>query len=164
MYARKTLILDKIEFEIRKILVFPRGLITRGTWVLQARSKAPKFDGKKLVLKFSSPAVTRTAENEIVHSARAKASGEYAWVLNHLPHILQHGEFVADDSFAKLFKDENFEKRVFRYIVAEELSPITNLTNPLQLAKAFKDIILCHQWLVLHAKVMHRDVSVNNLM
>ncbi|KAF9261906.1 hypothetical protein L218DRAFT_960856 [Marasmius fiardii PR-910] len=56
------------------------------------------------------------------------------------------------------------EKKTLRIVVEDSVFPITDLINPKDLRLAFKDIIKCHQWLVTVAKIIHRDISVNNLM
>ncbi|KAJ6459435.1 hypothetical protein C8R47DRAFT_994576 [Mycena vitilis] len=56
------------------------------------------------------------------------------------------------------------ERRARRIIVEHELQPLTKLTDPHELAVAFKGIIKCHHWLYDAAKILHRDISVSNLM
>ncbi|KAJ7681464.1 hypothetical protein B0H14DRAFT_2299561, partial [Mycena olivaceomarginata] len=61
------------------------------------------------------------------------------------------------------FKDA-YEERVLRIVVQEELHPITDLTDATELAEAFKQIFECYRWLYEGPKIMHRDVSISNLM
>ncbi|KAJ6507675.1 hypothetical protein C8R47DRAFT_1208720 [Mycena vitilis] len=56
------------------------------------------------------------------------------------------------------------DRRAFRILVEKELQPLTKLTDPHELAVAFKGIIRCHYWLYDAAKILHRDISVSNLM
>ncbi|KAJ7679247.1 hypothetical protein DFH06DRAFT_1316189 [Mycena polygramma] len=56
------------------------------------------------------------------------------------------------------------ERRPLRIIAQEELQSITKLTDPQELAVAFKGLIECHHWLYETAKILHRDISLSNLM
>ncbi|KAF9254812.1 hypothetical protein L218DRAFT_967898 [Marasmius fiardii PR-910] len=60
------------------------------------------------------------------------------------------------------FGDSKNSKKTLR-VVVEDLVPITELINPEDLRVAFKDIIKGHQWLVNVARILHREISVNNL-
>ncbi|KAF9071409.1 hypothetical protein BDP27DRAFT_1322083, partial [Rhodocollybia butyracea] len=53
---------------------------------------------------------------------------------------------------------------VLRITVMTELLPIAKLTNPADLKIVFRDIFRCYRWLVEEAKILHRDVSVANIM
>ncbi|KAJ7505675.1 hypothetical protein B0H11DRAFT_1975613 [Mycena galericulata] len=57
-----------------------------------------------------------------------------------------------------------YEERVFRLILQAELRPITELHDPNKLAKTFKQIFDCYRQLHEEAKIIHRDVSITNLM
>ncbi|KAF9254813.1 hypothetical protein L218DRAFT_951254 [Marasmius fiardii PR-910] len=68
--------------------------------------------------------------------------------------------YSRDNSNLASFGDS---KKTLR-VVVKDLFPITYLTNPEDLRVAFKDIIKCHQSLVNVAKILHREINVNNLM
>ncbi|KAF8184308.1 hypothetical protein K438DRAFT_2161505, partial [Mycena galopus ATCC 62051] len=57
-----------------------------------------------------------------------------------------------------------YELRELRIAVPEELFPITDLTSAEDLGQAFYGIFLCYRWLYETAGIMHRDLSLNNLM
>ena len=76
---------------------------------------------------------------------------------------------------------EAYEERVLRIIVQEELYPITERTNAVDLAQSFREIFKCrhlhsimsatahslvlgYRWLYEVPKILHRDISLNNLM
>ncbi|KAJ6507677.1 hypothetical protein C8R47DRAFT_1208722 [Mycena vitilis] len=56
------------------------------------------------------------------------------------------------------------DRRAFRIMVEQELQPLEKLTDPQELAVAFKGIVNCHHWLYDAAKILHRDISLTNLV
>ncbi|KAK0498092.1 hypothetical protein EDD18DRAFT_1461191 [Armillaria luteobubalina] len=158
-----------------------RGLFGRDTCVIQAT--CTEWEGKKLVVKISWPSASRKSEKTLLDIAIAKAKemakpGETHWVLNHLPNILheQDFKFDDDDSVQKLIsgmvnggqyvggRDGAYEERLLCITVLEELSPITSLRNDGDYAQVFVDILQCHKWLYEHPKILHRDISIANIM
>jgi hypothetical protein len=77
---------------------------------------------------------------------------------------------------------DEYEARVLRTMVQEELSPITERTAAVDLAQSFREIFKCmyshsvpvvrslmvsvlgSRWLFEVPKILHRDISLNNLM
>ncbi|KAG7086790.1 hypothetical protein E1B28_002718 [Marasmius oreades] len=169
MFKGCTLDVGENKCEVSDIRMFPRDLIGRGTWTIgmMAKSKELLGEGKvrKLILKISSAPTTREPEQFFLDKASTAANedAKEKWVLNHLPEMIDSGDFEGTVSFEQLF-GEDYEKRTLRYLAVEELYPITDLTAPEELRLAFKDIVYCHQWLVTVPGIMHRDVSINNLM
>ncbi|KAK0479954.1 hypothetical protein EDD18DRAFT_1206454 [Armillaria luteobubalina] len=158
-----------------------RGLFGRDTCVIHAT--CTEWEGKKLVVKISWPSASRKSEKTLLDIAITKAKemakpGEAHWVLNHLPNILheQDFKFDDDDSVQKLIsetvtggqyvggRDGAYEERLLRITVLEELSPITSLRNDRDYAQVFVDILQCHKWLYEHPKILHRDISIANIM
>ncbi|KAJ6459440.1 hypothetical protein C8R47DRAFT_1202918 [Mycena vitilis] len=66
------------------------------------------------------------------------------------------GELTAEDG--------DHERRVLRIIVEQELQLLTKLSDPDELAVAFKGIVQCHHWLYETPKILHRDISASSLM
>ncbi|KAJ7287203.1 hypothetical protein C8J57DRAFT_1117037 [Mycena rebaudengoi] len=64
----------------------------------------------------------------------------------------------------KHFGEDYYELRVLRIVVQEGLHPITELTTAAELSEAFRGIFKCYRWLYEKAGIMHRDISLNNLM
>ncbi|KAK0490347.1 hypothetical protein IW261DRAFT_1387665 [Armillaria novae-zelandiae] len=158
-----------------------RGLFGRHTCVIRATCR--KWAGKKLVVKISWPSASRKSEKELLDIAIAKAKemakpGETHWVLNHLPNILheQDFKFEDDDSVHRMLaemvhggeyvggRDGTYDERVLRITVSEELFPITSLRNDRHYAQVFVDILQCHKWLYEHPHILHRDISMANIM
>ncbi|KAF7334854.1 Other 1 protein kinase [Mycena sanguinolenta] len=140
------------------------GLIGRGTCVSRATMDP---GGNAVIVKWSWPAYTRKSEAAFIAEATAKATGDDSWVCNHLPQLLNSQEHKFDAGtpqleLRKLFP--NYELRELRVEVLEELFPITALTSAEDLGQAFYGIFLCYRWLYETVGIMHRDVSLNNLM
>jgi len=127
------------------------GIIGRGTCVVRAR---PVEKGKDsgtdddawhgpLIVKLSWPAKSRTSENSIIEKARNAANhDEHRWVLKHLPKVL-HAEDRHINLLSQALIDrmgDQYEARVLRIMVQEELSPITEQTAAVDLAQSFRDI------------------------
>ena len=123
----------------------------------------------------------------------AKSSTENEWALNHLPQVLYtqdvvFGEDSTHGKVACLFTDAKFvngeykyERRTLRIIVQERLYPLKTLTNAKDIAQVLLDIAcsecfsfashlpqthagLVHRWLYECAGILHRDLSLNNIM
>ncbi|PBK66012.1 hypothetical protein ARMSODRAFT_960459 [Armillaria solidipes] len=158
-----------------------RGLIGRNTCVVLAHSSA--WPNRDLVVKISWPGVYRDSEKKLMDAAKAKADemageGKTHWVLDHLPEILHSQDFRFNDEDspqkrlmellieAKYADKKTFiyEERLLRITVSERLFPITDLTDVKDIAQVFFDIFRCHHWLYENPKILHRDMSLNNLM
>ncbi|KAF9256058.1 hypothetical protein L218DRAFT_882641 [Marasmius fiardii PR-910] len=149
------------------------GVIGRGTIVAEAvcicgGSGCGCDWGGSLVVKISFPATSRVMEYELVSEALNKAVGEHVWVKNHLPRILwaqniSFGEDTPQEQLAKLFPDK-YEERHVCITVQRKLQPIHDLVTPEEFAQVFYDILQCHRWLYVIPKILHRDISLNNIM
>ncbi|KAK0493009.1 hypothetical protein EDD18DRAFT_1181829, partial [Armillaria luteobubalina] len=172
---------DNITLILGSIVYRQRGLFGRDTCVIHAT--CTEWKDKKLVVKISWPSMSRKSEKELFDIAIAKANGmakdgKPHWVLNHLPNILHEQDFKFDDdgSVQKLIaemvnggqyvggRDGVYERRVLCITVLEELIPITSLRNGKHYAQVFVNILQCHKWLYDHPKILHRDISVANIM
>ncbi|KAK0191591.1 hypothetical protein F5146DRAFT_1121775 [Armillaria mellea] len=172
-----------IELILGDMVYRQRGLFGRDTCVVHATCPWPDWRGKKLVVKISWPSALRKSEKQLLDIAIAKANemaepGKTHWILNHLPNILheQDFKFEKDDSVQKLIadmvkvgeyvggKNGTYEGRVLRITVLERLYPITSLRKGKRYAQVFVDILQCHKWLYEHAKILHRDISMANIM
>ncbi|KAJ7770470.1 hypothetical protein B0H16DRAFT_1410652 [Mycena metata] len=144
------------------------GIIGRGTCVSRAKMEV-MGEQKDVIVKWSWPAKTTTLEADLVKIATdlATSSGD-SWVLNHLPNILHAEQKEFDEDSPQHHLSEHFgevyELRVLRLVVQERLRPITELTTADELREAFHGIFKCYRWLYENARIMHRDISRNNLM
>ena len=109
------------------------GIIGRGTCVVRARRVEDSgidddvWDGP-LIVKLSWPAKSRILENSIIEKAQnATEHDEHCWVLKHLPKVL-HAEDWHVNLLSRALIDRmgnQYEERVLRIMVQEELYPIT---------------------------------------
>ena len=99
-----------------------------------------------LIVKLSWPAKSRISENDIIEKARNTANhDEHRWVLKHLPKVL-HAEDRHINLLSRALIDRmgnQYEERVLRIMVQQELSPITEWTAAIDLAQSFREIFKC---------------------
>jgi hypothetical protein len=137
--------------QLEEILYQNHGLIGRGTTVLSATSLSERWKGEPLIVKLSYPPTSRMSEKSILDSALEKAVGQYQEMRNHLPEIL-HSEDIQGPIQQILSKllGEKYEKRVLRLIVQKKLNPITELTDAVEVALVYRDVLKCESsWGVL---------------
>ncbi|KAK0211856.1 hypothetical protein IW262DRAFT_1412093 [Armillaria fumosa] len=158
-----------------------RHLIGRNTCVVIGASL--EWPGKQLVVKMSYPSIYRESEQRLVEAARAKAKetageGNTHWVLDHLPEILHSQDFRFNEKdcpqkrlmellIEAEYADKKtflYEERVLRITVSERLFPLDSLTDVKEVGQVFLDILQCHRWLLDHPKILHRDISMTNVM
>ncbi|KAK7056471.1 hypothetical protein VNI00_003026 [Paramarasmius palmivorus] len=167
------LTLGEHTFEVKEVIVFPRGLLGRGSWTIILEKVEASGARTRWVLKLSCQAVARAPEWNFLDAVDqfVAENPDEKWILNHLPKVLvkKEIELNAMDFEALLGSDGDpkgigYESRIMRAIVYEELFPIYNLYVPGLFKKAFTDVVKCHEWLVKHVHILHRDISVGNLM
>ena len=124
---------------------------------------------------------------------KAKSTTDNEWALNHLPGILFAQDVVFDsdsthEKVASLFDNAEFvdeeykyERRTLRIIIQERLYPLKTLTDVKNIAQVLVDVAcgtwflfaswlphahigLVHRWLYEVAGILHRDISMNNIM
>ena len=127
------------------------GIIGRGTCVVRAicveKMKGHGTDDdawdSPLILKLSWPAKSRMSENSIIEKARNAADhDEHHWILKHLPKVL-HVEDRHVNLLSRALIDrmgDQYEERVLRIVVQEELSSVTAAVD---LAQSFREIFKC---------------------
>ncbi|SJL09024.1 uncharacterized protein ARMOST_12400 [Armillaria ostoyae] len=172
---------SKIILVLGDVVHRQRGLLGRDTCVVLARSSA--WPGRELAVKISWPNIHRDSEKKLMDAAKTKADemageGKRHWVLDHLPEILHSQDFCSNDKDTSqrrlvelLTKAEHadgktfiYEEHLLRITVSERLFPITDLTDVKDIAQVFFDVFRCHHWLYENPKILHRDISLNNMM
>jgi hypothetical protein len=145
---------DGTRLELGSTVFHHHGIIGRGTCVVRAKCIEKRkghdadygaWDGP-LIVKLSWPAKSRTSENDIIQKARNAANNDkHRWVLEHLPNVLH-----AEDQYVNLLSqalidriDAEYEDRVLRIMVQEELYPITERTSAVDLAVSFREVFKC---------------------
>ncbi|KAJ7649779.1 kinase-like domain-containing protein [Roridomyces roridus] len=150
---------DHLEWRLRLGEIFTQTCRSGGRATVVAKatvlaSPGETHNGADVVVKWLWAPRTRKAEADFVRRARTLAEKENTNMLDRLPNFLHVEEEVEID-----------EDVVLRVIVQELLTPLDNPTLTAdELAKAFKDVFECYRWLVEAARILHRDISVKNLM
>ncbi|KAK0460331.1 hypothetical protein IW261DRAFT_296014 [Armillaria novae-zelandiae] len=161
-----------------------RHLIGRNACV--AIGASLEWPGRQLVVKMSYPSIYRESEKKLVDAAKSKvrdmsSEGKEHWVLNDFPEIFHSQGFRFNDNASprrclmesltgaahvdrKTGIYELYDGRLLRVTVSERLFPITDTTNVKDIAQVFLDILQCHRWLYDHAKILHQDISMANVM
>ncbi|KAG7099981.1 hypothetical protein E1B28_001774 [Marasmius oreades] len=179
-FAGIKLLLEKDDMKkrirLRRLLFRSHEVIGRGTVVVEAEcicgNSGCECDWKgPLIVKISFPATSRVTEDELVKDALKLATGKDGeWVQKHLPrtlwsHTMPFGENTPQARLAKLFAmDEKYEEQHACVTVQQKLQPIHELKTPEEFAQVFYDILQCHRWLYKIAEILHRDISMSNMM
>ncbi|KAG7088915.1 hypothetical protein E1B28_012860 [Marasmius oreades] len=164
----------KKHIRLVRLIFRSHGLIGRGTIVAEAECICGNGGSEcdwngPLVVKISFPTTGRCKEFELIEEALLRATElGHMWARRHLPRILSSqvipfGEDSPQVQLAKLFPNE-YKKRYACVIVQEKLQPIHELETPEEFAQVFYDILQCHNWVYQVAKILHRDISLSNMM
>ncbi|KAF5358746.1 hypothetical protein D9757_012244 [Collybiopsis confluens] len=170
-------------FAVERTIYQANGIIGRGSSVFLVECKeddrqsesrvAPSssWEGKKFVVKFSFPSDTREPEDAFVNHARNIAKGGHAWATNHLPLLhdcltvsfgLDTVQYRLKEFFNK--RKKSYEVRVLCIAIFEKLCSLDDLKTPEEAAQVFYDILQVHRWLYTEANILHRDLSMGNIM
>ena len=124
---------------------------------------------------------------------KAKSTAKNEWALEHLPGVLFAQDVIFDsdsthEKVARLFDNAEFvdgvykyERRTLRIIIQERLYPLKTLTEVKDIAQVLVDIAcgmwisvvpwlpyahagIVHRWLYEVAGILHRDLSMSNIM
>ncbi|KAJ3723114.1 kinase-like domain-containing protein [Lentinula raphanica] len=144
-----------------------------GSIVVEAECICTRFGcdwhGERKVLKISFARRTQTSEEELIREARliAESTGN-RWALEHLPNIvdsiaLPYDKTTIQRRLKKPLKEQD-EDCVMRVTLLDKLQPLAELDNPSELAQVFYDILQIHQWLYECPRILHRDISMGNIM
>ncbi|KAF5349415.1 hypothetical protein D9757_013113 [Collybiopsis confluens] len=186
------LVVEGVKRVLRVTQVISRsdGLIGRGKNVLevecieeevvetdQRTTLTPKesWKGGHLILKLSFPLSEQTKESVLIDTARAHAKMHNAkWALRHLPRVVAsvdsldwEGNDPNQNTLQKRLKShfgDTYEMRSLRATVLEKLEPLSNLKSAREFAQVFYDILQIHRWLYQQPKILHRNLSMANIM
>ncbi|KAF8917357.1 hypothetical protein CPB85DRAFT_1285605 [Mucidula mucida] len=167
-----------ILIKLGRIIHRQAGLIGRCTYIVNAESV--HWPDIQLVVKLMWSPIDRTSEATFVDRIReAAAAPEAQWVLDHVPHILHSQDFerLPDEvggGLAAFLNDPatryadgtrfTYEKRVLRVSVHEKLYKLSELNDVIDYAEVFFDLLQVHRWIYDHAHILHRDISLGNIM
>jgi len=166
--------------------------IGRSTTVLDATSD--RWPDTELVVKISWPSSCRVPETDFLKKANEEAEKtDGGWAAKHLPQVFYAKDVVFDEgstleSVARLFESAElvngkhvYERRTLRVIVQERLYPLKSLGKVRDIGQVFLDVAcstcfhfaprltstyshLVHRWLYDYPGILHRDLSLNNIM
>ncbi|KAH9896016.1 hypothetical protein C8Q73DRAFT_462273 [Cubamyces lactineus] len=146
-------------------------LVGRRTVVYAAQANPP-FAGQgpaeRIVAKLSYQVTSRTAEDELIAAARVKGVPHIPTVYGR--HDLFDIESLQDGIRARVVKHcgafYNYENRVARIIVVKMYTPLKQRLHkhPRDLIRMVDEISECLHRLRHDAKILHRDVSMSNIM
>ncbi|KAK0488076.1 hypothetical protein EDD18DRAFT_1466525 [Armillaria luteobubalina] len=164
---------SKIVLALEDMIHHQSSLIGRDTCVVLACSSAcPDQD---LVVKISWPSTHRDSEKKLMAVAKMKATGIGSWNIfprsfilktslstinirrRRLVELLNKAEYADGKPFI-------YDEHVLRITVSERLFPATDLTDIKDIVQVFFDIFRCHHWLYKNPKILHCDMSLNNMM
>ncbi|KAF9474598.1 hypothetical protein BDN70DRAFT_884630 [Pholiota conissans] len=165
-----------VVLKLGDLIFLQHALIGRGTCVATAEpiEAGADWKDKKIVVKFSFTPKTRTPEGVVLANIVKKVEErqEDKWMLDHLPEVLHYESLAPTASDVQTLlsayftakSSDVYEDRVLQVMVMTEQLPITELTTPETLISAIRDVFKCYRWLYETAGIMHRDISVNNVM
>ncbi|CAL1712575.1 unnamed protein product [Somion occarium] len=172
--------IDTIELDLdadgeREILT-AYGTVGRGTTVVPVTTSGRTrdlFGSDKLVVKMSWQPVNRREEGHIRHIRRTLANSDNQVARDALEFIVDLKCSVAlqmDNpalDFPRVCMDmpmPNDELRDFRMLALREYLPLDFIDTVEELVQVFRDVITGHNWAWVIANVLHRDISVSNVM
>ncbi|CAA7263641.1 unnamed protein product [Cyclocybe aegerita] len=158
--------------ELGELIFRQHALIGRGSCVVCGKAEnSHEWADKPLVVKFSFTPVTRISEGAMLEKIveLAKGDTENVGMLAHLPDVLHHEAVPPGDvqsRFSAWLKNQGigYEDRRLQILVMTELFSIKELRSTAAIAPVFRDVFKCYKWLHEVAQVIHRDVSLNNIM
>ncbi|KAF5381483.1 hypothetical protein D9757_008133 [Collybiopsis confluens] len=188
-----TLVVEEVErlLCITRVIFRSDGLIGRGTSVLdvdciqeenvsengERTTITPEHSWKArpLVLKLSFAPSARTSEGDLICAARKHArDNDSDWALKHLPLVVacvdspdRKGTDPTQTTLQGRLKsqfEDAYEMRSLRATVLEKLEPLSSLKSAREFAQVFYDILQIHRWLYEHPRILHRDLSMANIM
>ncbi|KAK0484212.1 hypothetical protein EDD18DRAFT_1429807 [Armillaria luteobubalina] len=168
-------------FTLKKIIFRQPRIIGWDTCVIEATAEdCEEWKGVETVVKISWQAKSHSSEKDFMDDVKKAVDKDHAshhWVADHLPNILLSQDFeMAKDSPQARLKEYfdtasyvdgdsfKYESRVCHIMVREKLYLITSLCEPRHYAQGIFDILQVHRWVYDHARIIHRDISMTNLM
>ncbi|KAF9022353.1 hypothetical protein BDZ89DRAFT_206851 [Hymenopellis radicata] len=168
------------EVTLGRIIDRQTGIIGRCTYIVNAT--CAKWPGMELIVKITWSPTSRSSEAEFMQSVQEAVSKTDAdWVLDHVPNILHSQDFphlpdevggrlsaflnnLDEDHWASDPGDFDYEERVMRVSVHEKLFKLSELDTVLSHSQVFHDVVQVHRWLYDYPRILHRDISLGNIM
>ncbi|KAF8900404.1 hypothetical protein CPB85DRAFT_1325909 [Mucidula mucida] len=169
------------EVTLGRVIDRQTGIIGRCTFIVNATCTM-RWPGIELIVKITWSPTSRTSEADFIRSVREAVSTTGAdWVLDHVPNILHSQDFphlqnevggrlaaflntLNEDHWTKDLGAFKYEERVMRVSVHEKLYKLSELNTVRNHAQVFFDVVQVHRWLYDHPRILHRDISLGNIM
>ncbi|KAF4583340.1 hypothetical protein EYR38_002090 [Pleurotus pulmonarius] len=147
------------------IVHLPHSLIGRGSLVVNVKpdNNLPEGCSRRRLISSRKP------EHDMLEEIKQAIARDpsVVWVENHLPKVLHSEVYTAPDdivpSLTRMFGG-SYEDRRPHLLTMEKLDCIDTVQDCAELVTAFEQIVRCHRWVYEEAQILHRDISVKNLM
>ncbi|KAJ3811901.1 hypothetical protein F5876DRAFT_64412 [Lentinula aff. lateritia] len=134
------------------------------------RASAPE-DGTKFVMNSSSLMASQNilelvASNEPLLNGMIDVSGEPLFVFlskDCQTRASSDIKFRQQASLKEKF-DDGYQKCLLRCSIQDELQPLMSLKSSKEYAQVFYDVVQCHYWGWKYSRILHRDISIGNIM
>ncbi|KAI0782002.1 hypothetical protein C8Q75DRAFT_896166 [Abortiporus biennis] len=146
------------------------GAIGRGTTIIPLKGVCASKE--TLIAKISWPAERRIPEDDFVRAIRTKLEADsdgkkYVQNIPLVKYSLSLNIGDADLAFPRgsmeVFEEQS-EPRIFRLLIFVCYEPLQNVRNPKEFMKIFRDVVSAHHYVHMVVKILHRDVSITNIM
>ncbi|KAG5638556.1 hypothetical protein H0H81_011902 [Sphagnurus paluster] len=152
-------------FRIEQTVFGYRGLIGRGTMVYKVVHVADPATPR--ALKLGWPLVCRKLEAETIQRLRERLPPA---LHAHLPKVVRFGALTAEQmglprhKLLQNFPIDKFEDRLLHALVMKFYGKLWHAGSVENFQEIFVDCVECHYHAFMEGRVLHRDLSENNLM
>ncbi|KAJ4489808.1 hypothetical protein C8R41DRAFT_981534 [Lentinula lateritia] len=135
----------------KRVALLSDDRLRRGTVIIQVKCASHHLDRP-------SKCPWNTATNLHIHLEHTRG-------MNHLPTIYQSCaiKFHQQSSLKEKF-DNGYQTRLLRCSIQDELQLLMSLKSSKEYAQAFYDVVQCHHWGWRYPRILHRDISIGNIM
>ncbi|KZT64321.1 hypothetical protein DAEQUDRAFT_39492 [Daedalea quercina L-15889] len=149
------------------------GLIGRGTAVIPVKARNKKAretcGEEELVAKVGWPHAARQAENEMIDTIRRDLKSAHKD--NYLQHIVDMKysvtktiEEMGMPRCAMNIIPDGEDLRVCRTLILKAYRRLDDIGSTARFHTVFVDVVRAHHWVYETSKILHRDISTNNIM
>jgi Fungal protein kinase len=176
-FPGSTITVGNTKIRLGRIVTRQYTLVGRGTIVVEGTANDPDLRGQDLMVKISWPSTDRVSEADIINAARAcAAKTNNRAILDHIPAILRTQDYLTTPA-----PPHGGSTCTLRVIVMECFHPMAEIEMLDDFVKVIIDVVECrspfiislwciltlnpgHQALSKEAKILHCDISQNNIM
>ncbi|KAI0925150.1 hypothetical protein AcW2_005832 [Taiwanofungus camphoratus] len=164
--------LEKVVFKVdeSRRVITDFGAVGRGTTIvpIKATGRAKALFGEdELVAKMAWPSKERDAEDGFVRIIRQGLK-------THAPRWLDHvvdlkcsiTRNMEQMDLPRFYMNGllDYEERIFRLMVMKKYEVLEQVNSVDEFKKVFVDVVNAHHWVWKTSSILHRDISVNNIM